>query len=429
MASRRMLVVALLGLCIVSAVAVADVKEVKPNNYPNFEFHESPVVSTADEKPNNFQSSQLDAHNEEASTKEFKPNNYPDFKFKETPVNEASPAHVDNAHDAFARNDHNSLYTVPDATYWSSRSDDQSSSHETYYGDSQFEFNVRQGTQEVSSFENTPSTKAVFKTVLPEYKGSDVSNRYPSSYEMINGRNQETNSGRFNPFASNEVRFTNVHKTQVPGEDHASGSEHSERSGSSQFYSPSSDPDFAFRFAKPESTTPSSFGDNKFQADNQADENVYSQFQFDNSEATNDPTATYGRTTPVLAAGNAKQLVAGGGHGCSHMYWAEHTKQWPSFFNVNTQVAQAFGTKAGEVYGTTTLFQALYDNRSDGYSQLLSHGTAALLNSYIMPNYGDRHDAVIDQFLGALASRTAAGVQAQKFLNKNHAYGPNECMN
>jgi hypothetical protein len=109
-------------------------------------------------------------------------------------------------------------------------------------------------------------------------------------------------------------------------------------------------------------------------------------------------------------------------------YWAEHTKEWPAFFTVNTQVAQAFGSKAGNIYGTTTLFQALYDTRSDGYSQLLSHGTAALMNSYAMSNYGLRHDAVIDQFLGALSSRTAAGVQAQKFLNANHAYGPNECL-
>ena len=92
-------------------------------------------------------------------------------------------------------------------------------------------------------------------------------------------------------------------------------------------------------------------------------------------------------------------------------------------------MTQAFGTKAGEIYGTTTLLQALYDNREDGYSQLLSHGTAALMNAYAMPNYGLRHDAVIDQFLGALSSRTTAGVQAQKFLNANHAYGPNECLN
>lgn len=110
-------------------------------------------------------------------------------------------------------------------------------------------------------------------------------------------------------------------------------------------------------------------------------------------------------------------------------YWAEHTKQWPSFFSINTPVAQAFGLKAGDVYGTTTLLQALYDNREDGYSQLLSHGTAALMNAYVMPNYALRHDAVIDQFVGALSSRTAAGIQAQKFLSANHVYGPNECLN
>lgn len=100
---------------------------------------------------------------------------------------------------------------------------------------------------------------------------------------------------------------------------------------------------------------------------------------------------------------------------------------WPAFFNVRTEVAQAFGTQAGRVYGTTTLLQALYDNRADGYSQLLSHGVASLMNAYTKPDFPLRHDAVIEQFLAALPSRMAAGVQGQKFQNANHARGTDQC--
>lgn len=44
----------LLGLCIVLVVVVVDVKEVKLNNYFNFEFYELLVVFIVDEKLNNF---------------------------------------------------------------------------------------------------------------------------------------------------------------------------------------------------------------------------------------------------------------------------------------------------------------------------------------------------------------------------------------
>ena len=108
-------------------------------------------------------------------------------------------------------------------------------------------------------------------------------------------------------------------------------------------------------------------------------------------------------------------------------YWAEHVNHWPAFFNVRTEVAQAFGTQAGRVYGTTTLLQALYDTRADGYSQLLSHGVASLMNAYTKPNFPLRHDAVIEQFLAALSSRMAAGVQGQKFQAANHARGTDQC--
>jgi hypothetical protein len=392
MAAGRVLVVVLLSLCAVSAVLAFE-KEVKPNNYANFEFHESTVQDTAEVKPQQG----FEFAEEGSLHREYKPNNYKDFKFSTEEGNNHSPVVSGEGHDQFAKGQYNS-FDASDRFPASEFPDN----HETFTAQDSVVFDAHQGTQ------------VFYKTGDAEYRGSDASNRYPSSYDLINARENEN---KYESFADNEVRFTN--------EKHAPVSVHTD-SGSTRFYTPASDPDFAFRFAKPDTST---FGE---KTDNKADENAYSQFNFDNSEVTNDLTATYGSTTPVLAASNVKKQgapVVTAGHGCANMYWAEHTQQWPSFFSVNTQVAQAFGLKAGDVYGTTTMLQALYDNRQDGYSQLLSHGTAALMNAYVMPNYALRHDAVIDQFVNALSSRTAAGAQAQKFLNANHVYGPNECLN
>ncbi|KAG0562016.1 hypothetical protein KC19_9G110900 [Ceratodon purpureus] len=401
MAVRSVFVAVLVGLCCFGSLVGAFEREVKPNNYQNFEFHESKPEDTAVVKPESLGSFEFSETTPGVEGREYKPNNYKEFKFTEEVQGE------ENAHDRFAKGQYNTF----DAS-------DRFGEHQSFSAQDEVVYDARQqGSKE----------GATYKVGEAEYRGSDPNNRYPSSYELINAREQANEAG-YKSLVSNEVRFTNVHNVKgVEAVNKAPGTVHSEAGlgGSSRFYTPASDPDFAFRFAKPESQT---FGDNQFQVDNQADESMYSQFNFDNSDATNDPTATYGTTTPVLAKKEHAPVTATG-HGCANMYWAEHTKQWPSFFTVNTQVTQAFGTKAGEIYGTTTLLQALYDNREDGYSQLLSHGTAALMNAYAMPNYGLRHDAVIDQFLGALSSRTTAGVQAQKFLNANHAYGPNECLN
>jgi hypothetical protein len=112
-------------------------------------------------------------------------------------------------------------------------------------------------------------------------------------------------------------------------------------------------------------------------------------------------------------------------------YWSSHTSRWPRFFTIYSKVTDAFpGAKVRIVYGTTTLLQALYDTRPDGYSQLLRHGVAALLNAYdITPpsHYEYSHATVIELFMSALASRTSAVQQAQKFENANTAYGTEGC--
>lgn len=296
MAAGRVLVAVVLCLCVAAVVGFE--KEVKPNNYPNFEFHESPVENTAEVKPHNYGNEFVEStpgHVVEIEHQEYKPNNYPDFKFTEeenTPAVYEPQVHGDvNGHNQFAKGQYNSFDVsdrFPAARF---------NNHETFTAQDDVVYDAHQ-----ESFSQTGE---------PEYRGSDASNRYPSSYDLINARESENKVAGYEAFASNEVRFTNVHNVN-----HAPV----QRSGSSRFYTPASDPDFAFRFAKPETTT--TFGDNEFKVDNNADEKVYSQFNFDNSDATNDPTATYGSTSPVLAASNVKKQgspVAVAGHGCANM--------------------------------------------------------------------------------------------------------------
>lgn len=104
-------------------------------------------------------------------------------------------------------------------------------------------------------------------------------------------------------------------------------------------------------------------------------------------------------------------------------------KQWLLFFSINMQVVQVFGVKVGVVYGIIIFLQVLYDNRDDGYSQLLSYGIVVLMNVYVMFNYVICYDVVIEQFLGVLLFWMVVGVQVQKFLNVNYVYGFNECLN
>lgn len=79
---------------------------------------------------------------------------------------------------------------------------------------------------------------------------------------------------------------------------------------------------FAYRFSvaghsgRPVNT----FGDNSYHTDNPADDAVYSQFDFQNSQSTDDPTVSYGSTSPVFASRSGNQHNAPGGHGgCANM--------------------------------------------------------------------------------------------------------------
>ena len=129
----------------------------------------------------------------------------------------------------------------------------------------------------------------------------------------------------YESFTNSEVRVNSQHPASSQKQAAPAA-----RTGSSRFYTPASDPDFAFRFAQPASTLSKEarFGANSFVIDSAADETVYSQFNFDNSDATSDPTATYGSTSPAVSSSYDTQLRSrnnnnnnnnAGGHGCANM--------------------------------------------------------------------------------------------------------------
>ena len=280
-----------------SSLAVG-VEEEKPNNYPNFEFQESPVQDAAQVKPHEFATSFGTQFSEESGVGElgneyhgeYKPNNYPGFKFTATPEHgEANrdQSKLESGHDQFAKLHHGhghkrlygeSFYNARDAYVYDAHRESRSGG--------------------AAEFESTPtSTESFYSTDMPVYRGSDASNRYPSSYDLINARNQESKSSvpvDESSFSS-EVHFDTYNRA---ADDTAVRFE----SGSSRFYTPSSDPDFVFRFAKPDTLQSENHPENA---------PVFSQFSSDNSDAT------HGTTSPALAKKQASP--SNGGHGCANM--------------------------------------------------------------------------------------------------------------
>jgi hypothetical protein len=70
-----------------------------------------------------------------------------------------------------------------------------------------------------------------------------------------------------------------------------------------------------------------------------------------------------------------------------------------------------------------TLHQGLTQSGTDGYSALLRHGSAAILNSYTVRDFPYKPVQVKAAFRGALVSQRAAFIMATKFENANLGYG------
>lgn len=73
-------------------------------------------------------------------------------------------------------------------------------------------------------------------------------------------------------------------------------------------------------------------------------------------------------------------------------FWATHTQQWPKEIKITTPIHKAFvGVNLKKnleiIYGTTTVFQALLDTRTNAYSSLLRNAVAALLNAHARPAF------------------------------------------
>ncbi|CAM6090405.1 unnamed protein product [Calypogeia fissa] len=116
------------------------------------------------------------------------------------------------------------------------------------------------------------------------------------------------------------------------------------------------------------------------------------------------------------------------GYGCRTAYWAENTVEWPAFLKETTTCGEVFGAKAEQVYGTITIFEALF-LFGDDYKDLLRSGCTALLNSYTRGKFPLSSLKVIEAFISALDTKEDAKNQALAFetVNVESISGGNAC--
>ncbi|KAH9535000.1 hypothetical protein CY35_17G031600 [Sphagnum magellanicum] len=427
-------------------------EEVKPNNYPNFEFKQSSSSSQSASAAGSRNLPFVNGYDEQEAKKfgaQFDQASATESKDKTTSSHTTDQSTTSAA------------VLSSEKTFASSSSESQSSSTDT----SAFWTDIPTATYRgsdpsgkyPSSFDLTNARKnGASSSSSTSYRGSDPSGKYPSSFDLTNARKNGASSssstsyrgsdpsGKYpSSFDLTNTRYQTQQQTQQQQQQqqqHADSFQpdtelftNFQPDDGQQFFArnPSLVPDqSAYRFGDTTSRTSSSsssatqdlsktsttFGDNQFQTQDPVDQSVYAQF-------TNSRPSS---SSKINEAGpNTKATT-----GCStSSYWSTHTESWPKFFvSTRSLVTDAFGTRAGTAYGTTTMLQALNDGRFDAFSELANHGVAALLNAYTKPtSYQFSHTVVIDQFNRALVSRTAAAVQARVFENANNAYGTENC--
>ncbi|CAM6043761.1 unnamed protein product [Sphagnum compactum] len=495
---------------VLEAKTATEFSKLKPNNYPNFAFTKSTPGGSKKEK----QESVVDSSKADSAEEVQKPNNYPNFEFRTEDVKgfpsdaattsfQRVPENKPNNYPNFEFREstavfsqqHQSLFdqlekTAPaDSTTTTTTTTPGSS---VYRGsdvsgrfDSSFDVtNARLQAEARGTSTQGSGRDTSFATSATGYRGSDPYGRYPSSFDLTNARrhqaqSQSTLQTQQQRFSNKDLTTTSTSTTSSYRGSDASGrsfssfdltnarynqaSHSSSQHTGSQFSTESSaSSSSTHRGSDPSGRYPSSFdltnarhqtagsqlrtSDKVFGEDSSAYRfnnvgNKYSSTQqLPDEETTTSsfPKFNYDTVqadTTTLAAADASQFTSSsttaGSSGCSSSYWSSHTSRWPRFFTIYSKVTDAFpGAKVRIVYGTTTLLQALYDTRPDGYSQLLRHGVAALLNAYdITPpsHYEYSHATVIELVTSALASRTSAVQQAQQFENANTAYGTEGC--
>jgi hypothetical protein len=426
---------------------------VKPNNYPNFEFKQSSSSSQSASAAGSRNLPFVNGYDEQEAKKfgaQFDQASATESKDKTTSSHTGDQSTTSAA------------VLSSEKTFASSSSESQSSSTDTNAFWTDIPTATYRGSDPSgkypSSFDLTNARKnGASSSSSSSYRGSDPSGKYPSSFDLTNARKNGASSssstsyrgsdpsGKYpSSFDLTNTRYQTQQQTQQQQQQqqqHADSFQpdtelftNFQPDDGQQFFArnPSLVPDqSAYRFGDTTSRTSSSsssatqdlsktsttFGDNQFQTQDPVDQSVYSQF-------TNSRPSS---SSKINEAGpNTKATTTG----CStSSYWSTHTESWPKFFvSTRSLVTDAFGTRAGTAYGTTTMLQALNDGRFDAFSELANHGVAALLNAYTKPtSYQFSHTVVIDQFNRALVSRTAAAVQARVFENANNAYGTENC--
>lgn len=307
----------------------------------------------------------------------------------------------------------NSFSDVPEQTEESSFGD------ESYVFDARSQDNTAPYDYTSSQFSTQQDEPAPisYAVGVPEERDSrpdyvyDASTENAASFTTLNAQGSSDDQAVNDEAASFTTQSAN---DQVPA---ATG-----HKGPVSFYTPASDADGAFHFYDPRSED-----EKKATSTLDADDPATGAQSFaQHQDASGDSTS--GSTESIFASTKAPQ----GTHGCPNTYWANHTKQWPKEIKMNTPICKAFGglnlrKNLEIIYGTTTVYQALLDTRAGPYSKLLRNAAAALLNAYAKPAYPHKPADVSKLFHSALASKTAAAAQAQKFENENHAFGDSEC--
>jgi hypothetical protein len=441
--------------------------EVKPNNYPNFEFTQQSKVDSKQTTQEAATSTEPEQSTSNVVPEEVKPNNYPNFEFKQSSSSSQSASAAGsrnlpfvNGYDEQEAKKFGAQFGQASAT---ESKDKTTSSHTVDQSTTSAAVLSSEKTVASSSSESQSSSTdtSAFWTDIPTatYRGSDPSGKYPSSFDLTNARKNGASSSSSTSYRGSDpsgrspssfdltnTRYQTQQQTQQQQQQqqqqHADSFQpdtelftNFQPDDGQQFFArnPSLVPDqSAYRFGDTTSRTSSSssssatqdlsktstsFGDNQFQTQDPVDQSVYSQF-------TNSRPSS---SSKINEAGPDTKATT---TGCStSSYWSTHTESWPKFFvSTRSLVTDAFGTRAGTAYGTTTMLQALNDGRFDAFSELANHGVAALLNAYTKPtSYQFSHTVVIDQFNRALVSRTAAAVQAKVFENANNAYGTENC--
>ena len=189
-------VVMVFSFLFAAPVVVGFETEVKPNNYPNFEFTESETTPTkttpstaAEVKPHNYNNFQF-TESESVPARENKPNNYPNFEFTESPG--VKPTRTTTNTNTNAA--HQYTTTMPDARdrfsgYNNNNNNNENNENYVFDADHQYYSNNNNPSAVTYDVETDPTSQSFFSADrgLPTYS-TEVD---PSSYSSQQQHQQQ----------------------------------------------------------------------------------------------------------------------------------------------------------------------------------------------------------------------------------------------